>query len=439
VSDLSEQPTLDERARISLKLSLWFVVVYTATNYLTGLHPDVRSAAFAWETRIPFLPWFIIPYWSIDLFFVCAPFLVSTGSELQVFSKRIFFAISLAGLFFLLFPLRLAFERPAVSGFLGVLFGSLDNLYNFHNLAPSLHIALRSILWTVYVPRFRGVSRLLFEIWFVLIGLSTLFCWQHQVIDVFTGQLLGLSLIHLVRERETYPEVDLARGINCNWSVACKYFAGSVFFIFLASLLPLWGIVFLWPACSLFVVSLAYFGSGGGIYRKQNGSLPVGSRIFFAPFHFGLWLSFKYFTAQKVPYGEIVSGLIMGRALRGSEIAELKRRGVTSMLDLTAEWSEPQEGRELPYRNVPLLDLCLPSKAQLEEAVNAMSAWSGKGSVYVHCSLGLSRAGVVVLYYLVRSGRYRSLAEALEQLRSHRPEVLLNSRKIAYLDEMLRS
>ena len=73
---------------------------------------DVGTLYSEWERFIPFVPLMIIPYLSIDLFFVAAPFLCRSERELATFSKRIAAAIVVAGICFLLFPLRFAFERP---------------------------------------------------------------------------------------------------------------------------------------------------------------------------------------------------------------------------------------------------------------------------------------------------------------------------------------
>ena len=60
-----------------LFLAPFFFLSYGAANWLAAMHADVGSVVFAWENRIPFLPWTIIPYWSIDILygislFVCA-------------------------------------------------------------------------------------------------------------------------------------------------------------------------------------------------------------------------------------------------------------------------------------------------------------------------------------------------------------------------------
>ena len=97
----------------SVGLSVLFLIVYGWCNWITAQRPDVGTLYFEWERLIPFVPLMIVPYMSIDLFFVAAPFLCRSDRELAAFSKRIVAAIVVAGICFLLFPLRFAFERPA--------------------------------------------------------------------------------------------------------------------------------------------------------------------------------------------------------------------------------------------------------------------------------------------------------------------------------------
>src|SRR5262249_10658515 len=98
-------------ARTSVLLSLFFVVVYGSTNWLTAQRPDsdVRTWYFAWEpAAIPYVPLLIVPYMSIDLFFFAAAFLCRDERELRIFARRIVFSILVAAAFFLLLPLKLA-------------------------------------------------------------------------------------------------------------------------------------------------------------------------------------------------------------------------------------------------------------------------------------------------------------------------------------------
>src|SRR5437016_47649 len=70
----------------SAGLSLLFLIVYGWCNWITSQRDDVGTLYFGWERFIPFVPWMIVPYLSIDLFFVTAPFLCRDERELAVFS-----------------------------------------------------------------------------------------------------------------------------------------------------------------------------------------------------------------------------------------------------------------------------------------------------------------------------------------------------------------
>ena len=98
----------------------------------------------------------VIPYMSIDLFFVAAPFLCRDRRELATFSRRITLAILVGGACFLLMPLKLGHERPRVDGWLGALFGWFFAADLPYNLCPSLHIALRTILAETYARHTRA-------------------------------------------------------------------------------------------------------------------------------------------------------------------------------------------------------------------------------------------------------------------------------------------
>src|SRR5947209_14785844 len=135
---------------VSAGLSVLFLVVYSGCNWITGQRGQVGSFHFQWERAIPFVPFMILPYMSIDLFFIAAPFLCLTDEELRFFSRQVVAAILIAGLCFLLFPLRFAFPRPHASGWLGAIFDWFRGMDSPFNLLPSLHAPLLLLLVDLY-------------------------------------------------------------------------------------------------------------------------------------------------------------------------------------------------------------------------------------------------------------------------------------------------
>ncbi len=278
-------------------LSALFIVVYGGCNWITSLRSDVGTLHFEWERYIPFVPVMIIPYMSIDLFFVGAPFLCKSDRELSTFSKRVIAAILVAGTCFLLFPLRFAFPRPHADGWLGVIFDWFRTKDKPYNLLPSLHIALRTFLADTYARHTKGIVRGASNIWFSLVGLSTLLTYQHHVMDVVGGFALAGYCFYFIRE--TQPRL----AVNANRRVGGYYLAAALAGLALVMIFRSWTYLLLWPTIAFSIVAAAYFGLGPSIFRKTSGRLLWASRWALGPCLLGQYLSLLYYKRQCSPAG----------------------------------------------------------------------------------------------------------------------------------------
>lgn len=409
-------------------LGLWFLLVYNGCNHLAAQRPQVGSLYFEWERHYPFVPELIVPYWSMDLFFMLAPFLCATRFLLWQHTRRVFTGIAMAGVFFVLFPLQLAWPRPDVPGWMGKLFTSLEVWNNYYNCCPSLHIVLRTVVWEVFALVLTGWSRPIVAAWFFLITLSTLLCWQHYLIDVLTGQLLGLLCLHLFPSASLpAPLVNRARGINSDGPLALRYGAGSLLALALAWAGWPYSLPLLWPALSLGLVSLAYAGCGPTFLRKWQGRQLGASAWLLAPYRWGAAAVHRRLTADHPAWVELAPGLYLGRRLNS---AEARTMPAPAVLDLTAEFDETPELLERTYRNVAVLDLTAPSPAQLHEAVDFLVE---NPHCYVHCALGLGRTAMVGVAYLVRGGA--TLEQALARVRQICPRTRLRPAQQRVLEQ----
>jgi membrane-associated phospholipid phosphatase len=407
-------------ARTAVLLSLLFLVVYGGCNWITAQRTDVGTWYFAWERYIPFVPLMILPYMSIDLFFVAAPFLCRDRSELALYSRRISFAIVAAGVCFLLMPLTLAVERPAATGWLGVIFDWFRGLDQPYNLFPSLHITLRTILADLYVRRTRGLTRVATHVWFSLIGFSTILTYQHHVVDIAGGFVLAAICFYLFRE--TPFRLPVVRNLR----VGSYYALATLGALAVAAVWP-WGRWLLWPAVALGLVTAAYYGLGPGVYRKSAGRLPLSARLLLAPVLVGQHLSLLYYRRQCRPWDEVAPGVLIGRHLRPAEAVEALRQGVTAVLDLAPEFSEAPPFLGVTYRYLPVLDLTAPTADQLREAATFITEQAAQGKVYVHCRIGYSRSAAVIGAYLLASGQANTVGEAVQLLRKARPSIVIRS------------
>jgi len=415
--------------RASVLLSVFFLVVYGTTNYLASTRAGVESCYCWWETYIPFVPWLIVPYMSIDLFFVAAPFLCRTDRERQVLVQRIVFAILAAGAVFLLLPLRFAFERPSLDGWLGVVFNGFRELDKPFNQCPSLHITLCVLLAMVYLRRTRGILRIALAGWFGLILLSPVLTYQHHVVDVLGGFALSALCIYL------FPERAMRLGVVPNRRVGWRYLAGAIVFAAGCFVLRPWSWVFLWPTVAFVVMGAAYFGLGPGVYRKRRGRLPFATRAVLWPVLAGQWISWVYYSRQCRAWDEVTKNVWIGRVLTDSEARRAIDAGVTAVLDLTGEFSEAKPFRRGIYRQLPVLDLTSPPQATLDQAVAFIQRHAQSGVVYVHCKIGYSRSAAAVGAYLIESGVAENADEATAMLRKCRPSIVIRPEAIEGIRE----
>ena len=408
-----------DQARTSGQLSILFLAVYTSCNWITSIRSDVDLWFFEWERNIPFVPFMILPYMSLDLFFVAAPFLQENEAERRVFARRITAAILIGGAFFVFMPLQFAFPRPMVPGGLGSIYRFLHGFDQPFNLFPSLHITLQLILAETYARHTKGATWWAIQIWFALIGISTLLTYQHHSIDVVGGFILATFCFYFIRE--SAPE----RATTTNIRIGLYYGLACGIFLALSIYTWPWGSPLLWPACSLGLVTAAYIRTGPRVFRKQGGRLPLSSRTLLAPFLLGQYVSLLYYRRHGRAWDQVLPGVWVGRKLSQVEADHAVGQGITAVLDLTAEFSETGPFLSGNYLNLPVLDLTAPKPTQLEEAAAFIQKHSLQGHVYVHCKIGYSRSAAAVGAYLLNYGHARTPEEAVHLIRQARPSLIV--------------
>lgn len=402
-------------------LGPFFFLSYGLTNWLSSQRSDVGVLVFDWERLIPFLPWTILPYWSIDLLYGLSLFICRDRVELDNQAKRLLAAQLLAVSGFLLFPLRFSFPRPQTDGWAGFLFDVLMGFDKPFNQAPSLHIALLIILWVRYAAHLQGLWRWWLHTWFLLIGLSVLTTWQHHFIDLPTGLWVGLLCLAL------FPEGRADSGLRPQafslprFRIGLYYVLGALVLTFAAVRLGGWGWLWLWPAGALGLVAIIYWLGDPQAFRKdEEGRLPAAVHWLLAPYLLGAWLNSRWWTRRQASWDPVTETIWIGRL---PSRKDLKRLGAVSLVDLSAELPTPST--DLAYRSIPMLDLVVPSEEQLSAAVAAIDTLAACRPTLVYCALGYSRSALAVAAWLLASGQADSPAEAEARIRRARPQIVL--------------
>ncbi|WP_439817661.1 phosphatase PAP2/dual specificity phosphatase family protein [Zavarzinia sp. CC-PAN008] len=412
-------------------LAPFFYATYGLANFLAGQRDDVPVFVFGWEAAIPFLPWTIIPYWTINAFYGLSLFVCATRAELDTHGRRLLTAQIVAVFFFIAAPLRFSFERGAPGdGLPGFLFEALMAFDRPFNQAPSLHIALAVILWVLYARHLPRVVHPILHVWFALICVSVLTTYQHHFIDMPTGALLGFFCLWLWPDRGEPPfrRFAFARSPQ-RWKLAKNYAAGALVCGILAGGIGGPALVLWWPCVALGIVALAYGLLGPGAFQKgADGRMSLAARVLLAPYILGARINAWAWTNGTPPAAEVVGGVWLGRLPRSAG-------SFATVVDLSAELPGGEPDR---WRAVPCLDLVPPPPEALAQAVMAIEQARAQGPVLVCCALGFSRSAAAVAAWAVASGRASSVAQAVVHLRQIQPRLVLNPAALANAAEGAR-
>ena len=195
---------------LRLPLALIFSIIlgcgigYLATNQLAewrdwqAFDPQIEL-----DTLIPFLPWMIIPYATLYLYYPMAAILgmrdETTQRENIIFHQTILLLTWVIFVIFLILPVEVTLRSEISGAELGIWQGLYDLLHTVDtpwNAWPSLHI-VQSLLALLVVSRWYNSEskiwhiRILWFSWFMLM-LSVVTIKQHFVWDVFSGIVIAM-------------------------------------------------------------------------------------------------------------------------------------------------------------------------------------------------------------------------------------------------------
>ncbi len=424
-----------------LFLGPFFFLSYGSANWLAAQQNEVSHLVFAWEKSIPFVPWTIIPYWSIDFLYALSLFICSSKAELNSHAKRLLTAQVLAVICFILWPMGFTFQRPETTGLFGSLFTALSSFDQPFNQAPSLHIALLVILWVIYPRHLPKILIGPFHLLCFLIGLSVLTTYQHHFIDVPTGALLGWFCVWLWPEDGHFmlsSDSEFNKhehGLNKKrrYRLAAYYLAAAIFFSTVAFIFNGWALWLLWPAFSVFMVALFYaFIGARGFQKSDNGKMSLASRCLLYPYLLAaklnsyLW-THSFFARKQSAASQIVEGLWLGRFPSSSEI---KQHHYYTIIDMTTEMLIPSiaQSGAVKWHTLPNLDLLTPSEKNLMTAQRLIEQHRNNQTnkpILICCALGYSRSVMAVIVWLVCSQYVENIDEAIALIKNKHPRFVL--------------
>ena len=183
-----------------------------------------------------------------------------------------------------------------------------------------------------------------------------------------------------------------------------------------------WWWLLVWPGLSFAVVGVAYLLSRPQLLGKRaDGRLSSAALPYMLPFALFAWIVWhaRRLAARRKPVAaEIAPGIWLGRRAGACELPA----GVTTVVDLTAEFWEPRGVvRDRCYVCVPILDASATDESQFRAALDAILA--AESAVYIHCAQGHGRSAALAAAVLIRRGLAADVDEGENALARLRPGV----------------
>lgn len=404
-----------------LFLGPFFFLSYGFANSMAARWQVSASHVYEWERHIPFIPWTIVPYWSIDLLYGLSFLLCRSVQQVDRHALRLLTAQLLSVACFLAFPLTFSFARPATDGLFGGLFDALAGFDQPYNQAPSLHISLLVIIWARFAGACRGLTRLLVDLWAALIAASVLTTYQHHFIDLPTGALVGLLCLWLWPDDGPAPlaAARLAPSPQRR-RLALLYGLAGLGLTALGIGLGGAGLWLCWPGLAMALVALNYAFIGAEGFQKRAGRHSLASTALLLPYTLAARANAWLWTRRRPQPDEVADGVWLGRL---PDDAAMRAGGFRGLVDLTAELPAPLG--PWAHAGLPWLDLVAPTPSQLEAAARHIARLQPSGPVLVACALGYSRSASAVAAWLITTRRAASVDETVAILQRARPRVVL--------------
>jgi membrane-associated phospholipid phosphatase len=370
-----------------------FGLCYLNANHLAQQNNITRHVALAFESSMPFIEWMIVLYLCSGIFFYWVFLAEQSAEALSLLSRRMLATTLIATALFMLVPLQFSWQRPLINSPIpAVLFDFLSWVDRPYNQFPSLHVAYCVIFWSSLRDTVQHrIKRLLLVLMLITVAVSTLFTYQHHLLDVIGGLIVGCVAVRMVRSRSSQPNVAF-------------YYAIAAVVVFLVGVVVARSWVAMYLALSLALVSLAYLRNDRHFLFKRDGKHPFWIWLFYAPYLGGYrltWQVVQYRERCRPAVVRVHENLLIGRRLTHLQARTLPKN--CAVIDLSCELSETSSLRTSSYRHFPLLDLAVPSLDAMNEIADAIDQHIKlKQIVFLHCAMGYSRCVLLSDYAISR-------------------------------------
>lgn len=395
-----------------------FVILYMSAKYI-ALYRDVSySYVMQLDLYVPFWEWMIVPYATSAPFFVLVFYWTATQHELTVLTKRMLLVTCVAFVCFVVLPIGYSGVKPEIRNpILQYGFDFIATWDSKYNQMPSLHVAYGIVFLSVIYTRFKSVLRLVLMTWIVLVCVSTIFIFQHHIIDIFGAIVLCLIVFYSIPNTQN--------PLYANTKTALVYFMITTLLVFVACVLLNWisGVV-LWLSLNTGYVGWSYLTTHAFFVKDEDGNCSLINRVLFAPYlvtYKILWQINQWYAPVK-PF-ELLQGFYVGSYLNEQQAKEVFPNQEILVIDLSAELIENTYFKNnCTYYFLPSLDISVVPQIELNQTITRIldlyRTKSANTTLYLHCAMGYSRSMFIAKYVYMQEMQVTE-DEAIAVIKQH--------------------
>lgn len=177
-----------------LAVFIWILCYFSINEFTEGRETHILALSF--EDKIPFIPYFVIFYFSTYLLVVFPYFFVENIVDYRKTVLASIVIIFISSIIYLIYPVETIRPDFVADNIFLKMVAMLYSIAKPYNLFPSMHVSL-STLATIVCFRYNKRLGYFLIFWLAMIILSTLFIKQHYIVDLVAALALAFLAYYI--------------------------------------------------------------------------------------------------------------------------------------------------------------------------------------------------------------------------------------------------
>lgn len=184
-----------------LAISVWALCYFSINAYTEGKNTHILVLPF--EDKIPFIPYFIIFYFSTYVLAILPYFIVKDIVAYRNFILSFIIIVFISSIVYLIYPVETIRPDFISDNVFLKMIAMLYTIAKPYNLFPSMHVSLSALAVIICFRYNKKLGHWLIFL-LVMIIFSTLFVKQHYIVDLVAALVLAFLIYYIIFIKEIF-------------------------------------------------------------------------------------------------------------------------------------------------------------------------------------------------------------------------------------------